>query len=156
MGTEAGRVSPLLAYASFSISGGEFDPDVWTSYFEVAPDAQVRRGQRFMTRSGRLSAGTGRMNMWLISTRGVVTSDALDPHISFLVHRLQLPRTDLADRVRSLGASARFFCFWWNPEKSRTAMVGPKFRELAEASNIAIEIDEYPYEGGDPADEAPL
>jgi len=135
--------SHQLAHASFSIAGDELDPPFWTAYFGVAPDTSIAKGQRFMTPSGRLSSVPGRTGIWGIKSQQHVQSDALEPHLRYLIDRLALPRADLRERLEHAGAQMRFFCYWNNETGNRVPDVPDDIRIMMEAMGGTIEIDEY-------------
>src|SRR5579871_4746051 len=84
-----------LAHVSFSIAGDDLDPEVWTRYFGVPPDTAIVKGKQFMTPSGRLSSVPGRTGVWGLRSKAAVHSDSLEPHLRYLIDRLNLPRDDL-------------------------------------------------------------
>jgi hypothetical protein len=132
-----------LAYASFTIYQDAEPPEVWTRYFAVAPDSAGIKGERFMTPSGRMSAGVRRIGLWSISTKAAVTSDELTPHLRYLVERLALPRPDLPELLRRTNAHMRFFCYWYNETGDRVPDVPDDIRAMMESMGGTIDIDEY-------------
>nr|WP_087086663.1 DUF4279 domain-containing protein [Caballeronia catudaia] len=84
-----------------------------------------------------------RTGVWSFDSEGVVQSDTLGPHFRFLITRLGLPRADLREHLQQQGASARFFCFWINESGNRMPDVPDDIREMADATGIEIDIDEY-------------
>ncbi|HEV3430537.1 MAG TPA: DUF4279 domain-containing protein [Paraburkholderia sp.] len=132
-----------LAYASFTIYQDVESPEFWTSYFGVAPDAAGVKGERFVTPSGRMSAGTRRIGVWSISSKAFVESDELAPHLHYLTDRLALPRSDLRGLIERTGARMRFFCYWSNEGGNRVPDVPDDIRAMMEAMGGTVEIDEY-------------
>jgi hypothetical protein len=132
-----------LAYASFTIYQDAELPEFWTDYFAVVPDAAGVKGERFITPSGRLSAGARRIGIWSVSSREAVRSDVLTPHLRYLVERLALPRADLPELLRRTNARMRFFCYWLNESGDRRPDVPADIRTMMEAMGGTIEIDEY-------------
>jgi hypothetical protein len=86
-----------LAHASFTIYQDVEPPEFWTNYFAVVPDTAGIKGERFVTPSGRMSAGARRVGLWSISSQKTIQSDALTPPLRYLVERLSLPRADLPE-----------------------------------------------------------
>jgi hypothetical protein len=132
-----------LAYASFSIYQDAEPSEFWTRYFAVAPDSAGVKGERFITPSGRMSAGVRRIGVWSVSSKAAVMSDELTPHLRYLVERLALPRADLPELLRQTNARMRFFCYWSNETGDRVPDVPDDIRALTEAMGGTIEIDEY-------------
>ncbi|WP_309879340.1 DUF4279 domain-containing protein [Caballeronia sp. LZ029] len=132
-----------LAHASFLIAGDTLVPEFWTSYLGVTPDTTIVKGQPFTTPSGRLSSVPGRVGIWGMKSKTAVQSDALEPHLRYLIARLRFPVADLRAQLEQQEARARFFCFWNNYEGNRTPEVPEDIRRMCEAMGVAIEIDEY-------------
>lgn len=132
---EAERVR---ATASFRIIGDTLDPADWTAYFGVAPSITGRKGDLRQTRY------TYRTGIW--STQSTVVSDVLDDHVAHLVQTLQLPRADLAERLRHAGANADIFCFLDNAENDLIKTVSQPMIELLAAQGVTVEVDLYPQE----------
>ncbi|EDZ98882.1 conserved hypothetical protein [Burkholderia sp. H160] len=132
-----------LAHASFTIYQDVEPPEFWTNYFAVAPDTAGMKGERFITPSGRMSAGARRVGLWSISSEKAVQSDALTPHLRYLVERLGLPRADLPELLRRMSAQMRFFCYWVNESGDRAPDVPDDIRAMMEAMGGTVEIDEY-------------
>ena len=84
-----------------------------------------------------------RTGVWGIRSKGKVESDLLEPHLRFLIERLQLPRTDLRKLIEQQGATVRFFCYWVNSSGDRVPDVPDDIRTMIEAIGGTIEIDEY-------------
>ncbi|WP_346778289.1 hypothetical protein [Paraburkholderia sp. Ac-20342] len=105
-----------LAHASFNIYQDVEPREFWTSYFAVVPNTPGIKGERFITPSGRMSAGALRVGLWSISSKKTVQSDALTPHLRYLVERLALPRVDLFELLKRTSAQMRFLllrqCEW--------------------------------------------
>jgi hypothetical protein len=132
-----------LAYVSFSVAGDSLNPEFWTTYFGIAPDFAVVKGQRFKTPSGRLSSMPGRTGVWGIDSETAVHSDLLEPHFRFLVRHLNFPRTDLRQLLTDKSAHMRFFCYWVNEAGDRVPDVPDDIRAMMEAMGGTVEIDEY-------------
>jgi uncharacterized protein DUF4279 len=135
--------SHQLAHASFTISGDDVDPEVWTHYFGVEPDTAIVKDAPFITPSGRTSRVPGRTGVWGIRSNPAVTSDLLEPHLRYLIERLRLPRTDLREAVERIGARMRFFCYWDNYSGERVPEVPEDIKSMMESIGGTVEIDEY-------------
>ncbi len=135
--------SGQLARASFTVNGDTLVPDFWTAYFGIEPSLQVAKGKLFRTPLGQ-SRASGRTGVWSYSSRSAVHDDALDPHVSFLIARLCLPRTDLPLLLSEKGATMRVFCYWNNYTGGRTPIVSPSSRTAIQLSGGTVDIDEYP------------
>lgn len=132
-----------MAHASFSITGDELDHQFWTAYFDVVPDTSIVKGKPFITSAGRLSSVPGRTGVWGIRSRQHVQSDALEPHLRYLINRLALPRADLRERLERAGVEMRFFCYWDNETGDRVPDVPDDIRTMMESLGGSVEIDEY-------------
>lgn len=132
-----------LAHASFSIYQDTEPPEFWTAYFNVQPDTAIVKGKPFVTPSGRLSSGSGRIGVWGIGSKLHVRSDLLEPHLRYLVERLGLPRVDLPELLTRSNARMRFFCYWDNETGDRVPDVPADLRQMVEALGATVEIDEY-------------
>jgi hypothetical protein len=132
-----------FAYASFAIYQNVEPPAFWTRYFAVTPDSAGVKGERFITPSGRMSAGARPIGLWSVSSKAAVASDELAPHLRYLVKLLALPRADLPKLVSLTNARMRFFCYWDNETGDRAPDVPDDIRAMMEALGGTIEIDEY-------------
>ena len=132
-----------LAYASFSVAGDSLDPEFWSEYFGVPPDFAVVKGQRFTTPSGRLSSAPGRTGVWGMRSKAAVRSDSLEPHLRYLIERLNLPRAELRQLLAEKGARMRFFCYWDNESGDRVPDVPNDILAMMQAMGGTVEIDEY-------------
>jgi hypothetical protein len=132
-----------LAHASFTIYQDVEPPEFWTNYFAVVPDMAGVSGERLVRPSGRMSAGALRVGLWSISSEKAIQSDALTPHLCYLVERLALPRADLRELLGRTRAQMRFFCYWVNESGERVPDIPEDIRTMMEALGGTIEIDEY-------------
>ncbi|KAA1011284.1 DUF4279 domain-containing protein [Paraburkholderia panacisoli] len=132
-----------LAHASFSIYQDAEPPEFWTAYFDVQPDIAIIKGKPFVTPSGRLSSGLGRIGVWGIKSKQHVQSDLPEPHLRYLIERLALPRADLPELLRRTNARMCFFCYWDNENGDRMPDVADDIRQMMESMGGTIEIDEY-------------
>ncbi|BCQ24547.1 DUF4279 domain-containing protein [Caballeronia sp. NK8] len=132
-----------LAYASFSIHSDTLDPAFWTAYFGGAPDWSMIKGQHFVTPSGRLSSVPARVGGWGVGSEHAVQSDALEPHLRYLIIRLGLPRVGFRELLNQQEARMRFFCYWDNYSGDRVPEVPDDIRIMIESMGGTIEIDEY-------------
>lgn len=82
----------------------------------------------------------GRVGLWGLRSEGAVQSDALEPHLRYLVAQLGPPRLDLRVQLAVPGAHARFFCYWVNETGDR---VPDDIRALMESIGGTIETDKY-------------
>ena len=139
--------SPVLAKASFGIYGNTVDTAFWTDYFKCEPsDFRAKSEDRGFAPSGRRYSI--RPGMWSLSTEVWVNNDLLDPHLSFLVTKLALPRPDLGALLRERTLTSRVFCFWQNDSGDRVPDVRPEYLDIFRACEIGFEIDEYPQQIG--------
>ncbi|WP_244848148.1 DUF4279 domain-containing protein [Caballeronia sp. SL2Y3] len=132
-----------MAYASFSIYQDVEPPEFWTGYFGLPPSTTGVKGQPRLTLSGGKSAFPWRQGYWSVSSKDVVSSDYLSPHLRYLVSLLGLPRGDLRAQIERQHAQVRFFCYWNNADGNRVPDVPPDIRRMADATGIEIDIDEY-------------
>jgi hypothetical protein len=132
-----------LAYATFHVMGDSVDPAFWTRYFEVQPDVAIVKGQPFTTPSGRVSRTPGRVGLWGFGSKTFVVSDALEPHLRFLVERLNLTRADLREALEREGVTARFWCYWDNEAGNRIPDIPHDIRAMMDEIGGSIDIDEY-------------
>lgn len=133
----------VLAKASFGIYGDAVEPAFWKDYFGCeTSEARAKREDRGFAPSGRRYAPLP--GLWSLSTEAWVTSDRLDPHLSFLVARLALPRPDLDALLRARMLKSRVFCFWVNDSGDRVPDVRAEYIEIFRTCGIGFEIDEYP------------
>jgi hypothetical protein len=137
----------VLAKASFGIYGDAVEPAFWTDYFECEPsEAHIQCEDRGLAPSGRPYAPLP--GQWMLSTEAWVNNDHLDPHLSFLVARLALPRPDLGALLHERMLKSRVFCFWGNDSGNRVPDVRPEYLDIFRACEIGFEIDEYPQQVG--------
>ena len=130
-----------LAHASFTISGDKVIPDFWTEYFEIQPDMARRKGDPFTTKHGRvIQTWTG---VWGVQSKREIRSDALEPHLRYLIQHLALPRSDLRSLIENVGAKMRFFCYWSNETGDRIPDVPEDIQAMMDALGGIVEIDEY-------------
>lgn len=132
-----------FAYVTFSVAGDTLNPEFWTAYFGVPSDFSVVKGQRFKTPSGRLSSVPGRTGVWGIRSKTAVRSDLLEPHLRYLVERLNFPHPDLRQLLLDKDVHMRFFCYWENEAGDRVPDVPDDVRTMMEEMGGTIEIDEY-------------
>jgi hypothetical protein len=138
---------PVLAKASFGIYGNAVDIAFWTDYFKCEPsDSRAKSEDRGFAPSGRRYSI--RPAMWLLSTEVWVNNDLLDPHLSFLVAKLALPRSALGALLRERTLTSRVFCFWQNDSGDRVPDVRTEYLDIFRACEIGFEIDEYPQQIG--------
>ncbi|SAL19283.1 hypothetical protein AWB71_00917 [Caballeronia peredens] len=131
------------AYASFTIYQDVERPEFWTTYFGVPPHRAGVKGEPRIMPSGRVAATPWRLGQWSVSSKLVIQSDFLDPHLRYLLNLLDLPRADLPALAKRTGAKMRFFCYWDNEEGYRVPDVPADIRDIADAMGIEIDIDEY-------------
>ncbi|MFT4066640.1 MAG: DUF4279 domain-containing protein [Paraburkholderia sp.] len=131
------------AYATFHVMGDSVVPAFWTGYFDVKPDIAIIKGEPFTTPSGRVSRTPGRVGLWGFGSKAFVVSDALEPHLRFLVERLDLARPDLHETLKRKGVKVRFWCYWDKQIGNRVPDVPNDIRAMMEALGGTIEIDGY-------------
>ena len=131
-----------LAYATFHVMGDTVEPTFWTAYFGVSPDTAIEKGKPFVTPSGR-PGGPGRVGLWGVSSKLLVRSDNLSPHLRCLTERLNLTRGDLPQVVAEKGVRLRFFCYWRNQGGDRAPDIPQDIRVIMETLGGTIEIDEH-------------
>jgi hypothetical protein len=137
----------VLAKASFEIHGDVVEPAFWADYFKCEPtESRAKSEDRGFAPSGRRYAI--RPGTWSLSTEVWVNNDLLDPHLSFLVTKLALPRSDLGTLLRKRTLTSRVFCFWANDSGDRVPDVRPEYLDIFRACEIRFEIDEYPQQIG--------
>jgi Domain of unknown function (DUF4279) len=132
-----------LAYATFHVMGDSVVPAFWTRYFDVTPDIAIAKAQPFTTPSGRVSRTPGRVGLWGFGSKEFVASDALEPHLRFLIGRLDLTRADLLETLTRERVKARFWCYWDNEAGNRVPDIPHDIRAMMEAIGGTIDIDEY-------------
>jgi hypothetical protein len=135
--------SVRLAHASFTISGDQVLPNSWTDYFDVAPDLAISKGDPIPDPTGKARSLTRRTGVWSISSEGKIVSDELEPHLCYLIERLELPKEGFRNRVAQGGASVRLFCYWYNDTGNRMPHIPDDIRRLCEKEGIEIDIDEH-------------
>lgn len=86
---------------------------------------------------------TRRVGVWGVRSKGKIESALLEPHLRFLIARLQLPRADLRTLIEQQKATVRFFCYWRNEHGDRVPEVPDDIRAIMDALGGTIEIDEY-------------
>jgi hypothetical protein len=147
LGGELNRLVPPVATASFAIHGDAVEPAFWTSYFKCEPsESRIKSGDRGLAPSGRRYAPLP--GLWLLSSEAWVADDQLDPHLSFLVTKLALPRPDLGDLLRERKLTCRIFCFWVNDKGDRVPNPRADYLDIFRSCGIGFEIDEYPQQIG--------
>lgn len=141
------RQSPrVLARASFQIHGDAVDPAFWTDYFKCEPSEAHVKTERGVAPSGSRWAPLS--GCWALSSETWVNDDQLDPHLSFLVTTLALPRPDLGALLRERSLKSGVFCYWENDKGDRVPDVRPEYLDIFRTCEIAFEIDEYPQQVG--------
>ena len=123
--------------------GDSVVPAFWTAYFGVQPDTAIAKGKPFTTPSGRPSPAQGRVGLWGVDSKKLVRSDLLEPHLRYLIRRLDLTRAGLPELLSSKGVKARFWCYWDNETGDRVPDVPEDIRALIESLGGTVEIDEY-------------
>ena len=132
-----------LAHATFHVMGDSVVPAFWTAYFGVQPDTAISKGKPFTTPSGRPSRAPGRVGLWGVDSQKFVQSDLLEPHLRYLIERLNLTRAGLPELLSSKGAKARFWCYWDNERGDRVPYVPRDIKTLIQTLGGTVEIDEY-------------
>ena len=132
-----------LAHASFSISADTLHPGFWTRYFGIEPDTSIIKGETFINSAGRPSRFPGRVCLWGLESRNAVKSDTLEPHLRYLIARLNLPRAGLRQLLERKNAEMRFFCYWDNYAGNRVPDVPEDIRAMMHSMGGTIDIDEY-------------
>jgi hypothetical protein len=132
-----------LASASFTIGGDYVVPEWWTRYFGVLPDVSGTKGEPLCDRTGQGRNLTRYTGVWGIGSEKAVHSDSLEPHLRYLVQRLELPRPELKTHIERVGAKMRFFCYWVNESGDRVPVVPDDIRAMMEEMGGTVEIDEY-------------
>jgi hypothetical protein len=132
-----------LAHATFHVMGDSVMPAFWTDYFGVKPDTAITKGEHFTTPSGRPSRAPGRVGVWGVGSKSFVRSDQLEPHLRFLVERLDLPRPGLRELLERKGVKVRFWCYWFDETGDRVPDVPDDIRAMMDSLGGVIEIDEY-------------
>ncbi|GAB7525582.1 DUF4279 domain-containing protein [Paraburkholderia sp. 2C] len=131
------------AHASFTISGDQVLPNSWTDYFGVAPDLAISKGDPIPDPTGQGRNLTRRTGVWSVSSKDKIVGDELEPHLRYLIERLELPRDDFRKRVDRENASVRLFCYWYNDTGNRVPHIPDDIRNLCEIEGIEIDIDEH-------------
>ncbi|WP_342766984.1 DUF4279 domain-containing protein [Trinickia dinghuensis] len=123
--------------------GDSLVPAFWTAYFGVQPDTTIAKGKPFTTPSGRPNRAPGRVGLWGLDSKKFVRSDSLEPHLRYLVTRLDLTRSGLPELLSSMSVKARFWCYWDNETGDRVPDVPDDVQMLIESLGGSVEIDEY-------------
>jgi len=133
-----------ITYVSAIIGGDRIAPEYWSSYFGLAPTVFVEKGKHFITPIGRPSHSPGRINVWGYSTKSIINSHLVAPHLEHLISKLGLPRPDLKSLIEA--NDLRFFvsCYWWNPAGDRIPVVDSELDAVIRQSGGKVFIDEYP------------
>jgi hypothetical protein len=132
-----------LAHATFHVMGDTVIPEFWTRYFGVEPDTAITKGKYFTTPSGRMSRTPGRVGLWGFGSQPFINSDILEPHLRYLIARLNLTRPDIKEVLECENVRVRFWCYWNNESGSRMPDIPNDIRAMMESLNGIIEIDEY-------------
>jgi hypothetical protein len=144
--TRSRATEPVTAFATFRVSGDELAPGEITKILKILPTKAYAKGEHYAggPRSPDL---VGRTGMWLFSTKGVVASDTVTDHLTFLARLLlpgsgevgPLPRLQQIVRRRSLAVSLS--CFWHGPVGARKPSVPRSITELLKLIPAEIETD---------------
>jgi hypothetical protein len=86
--------------------GDSVTPAFWTDYFGIEPDTAITKGEHFTTPSGRPSRAPGRVGLWGVGSKFFVRSDHLEPHLRYLIERLNLSRPGLRELMERKGVKA--------------------------------------------------
>src|SRR5215469_11624843 len=124
--------SARLAHASFTISGDHVSPNSWTDYFGVTPDLAISKGDPIPDPTGQGRNLTRRTGVWSVSSKGKIVSDELEPHLRYLIERLELPKEGFRNRVGQAEATVRLFCYWYNDTGNRVPHIPDDIRRLCE------------------------
>ncbi|MGF6479828.1 hypothetical protein [Paraburkholderia sp. JPY419] len=73
-------------------------------------------------------------------SKAAVRSDSLEPHLRYLINRLNLPRDDLRQLLADKGAQMRFFCYWDNESGDRVPDVPDDIRTMMEAMGARLRL----------------
>jgi hypothetical protein len=132
-----------LAHASFYLIGDDVSPEFWTRYFGVTPASTRTKGQLYSYPSGKLSTKPATSGFWSVGSEFAIRSDALTPHLQYLVSLLALPRADLQERMRAQNAKMELWCYWLNESGDRVPDIPSDIRTMIESMGGTIELDEY-------------
>jgi hypothetical protein len=132
-----------LAHATFYLIGDDIDPEFWTSYFGVMPSSTRTKGQLYSYPSGKLSTKPATNGFWAVGSKFAIRSDALTPHLRYLINLLALPRADFQEQMRAQNANLALWCYWLNEPGDRIPDVPDDIRTMIESMGGTIELDEY-------------
>lgn len=104
----------LVTHASFALKADELDPVQITSRLGLEPTKSWRKGDTFETRSG---CHTRHFGIWRRATGTSLSSDALEPHIQWLLRELE-PRKELLLRIADEMSATANINLWWNTSSS--------------------------------------
>lgn len=92
-------------YATFSLTGSDFDPDEVTSFLKIQPSDSFRAGD--LRRNGK----PWKHSQWSLTTKDHVQSNDLSTHIEWLLDHIE-PVHSYIVRLTLRGTEASIFCFW--------------------------------------------
>lgn len=133
------------AFATLEVVGDHLDPNTVTSAIDLTPTFSVRKGDTY--RHGRMNREyVGRTGVWNYSTKGLVQSDNLGDHLSFLADLLgaRAERLDAwLNLVRASGCRTGVQCFWYGPAGAEPS-IPAWFNETVARIGGEVDLDFYP------------
>ena len=149
LGTSSTRIERPKArlFASLRVRGDSLDPDQLTRILRVFPTTAYAKGMKYRAgeRTGEL---VGRTGVWLLSTEGIVASDHLNDHLTFLVGVLVPNSKDfsplthlhtLLEKQKDLKADIA--CFWHGRFGEKRPSVPRAFSEFLKLVPADLELD---------------
>ena len=104
----------VRTFASLRFRGDRLDPQRVTEILDANPTTAYRKGEIYKKSQGH--EVRGRTGVWLLSSKGHVTSSDLNDHLAYLAKILS---TDKVNRLHSLmrdgHVEADVGCYWHGP-----------------------------------------
>jgi hypothetical protein len=122
----------IKAYATFRVIGDNLNPESVTKILHIIPTFSYSKGEAYNAgkRTGNLVGKTG---LWAFSTDGLVASDNLHHHISYILGMLIPGRQDANPLAqlhmllsKNKGFRAELRCFWHGRHGAKRPSI-PKF-----------------------------
>ena len=134
------------AFVTLRFAGDELDPQEISAILPIEPTRAHRKGEEFLAgpHAGNLRGRTG---IWFLATEGVVPSDDIRDHLSF-VQQLLYPEPKDNSRVIQLRgvierthSRVRITCFWRGDPGESAPEIPAEFRSAIAPLAADIEPD---------------
>jgi Domain of unknown function (DUF4279) len=122
-------------FATFRVAGDNLVPDEVTKLLRIKPTLAYAKGQLYGPRHLK-----GRTGVWFLSTDGVVKSNSLKDHVSWLLE-VVLNYKLLPKFVAENSLHAVLTCFWHGPSGVSAPIIPADLGDWLKKQHIQLETD---------------